>query len=369
MDDAYAADLNESADVIISELNIEDKLENSQTNTNLEVESKLGVAQSGTDLEVENTLGASQNNLLSANEIKLLNGGTFKTIRDAIKNAKSGTTVKLAGTFKAEKDYDPIILTTKLTFITDSSAILDGKNRSPIFIVNSTAAGTTFKNLEIKNGYRSGAGSGIYVRAENVKIYNCNFHDNVGHHGSAICTPNNNYSAKNLLIEKCNFTNNHAVTHAGAILALSDNSRIFNCTFTSNNAYSDTDLQTGYGGAIQIGLDKYFSRGYVYDCKFYNNYVKPVRETAHGGAGCVRDGVEYKNCLFVNNSAAQGGALTFHASGLIENCTFINNSATFYGGALSTGYTKSEMLNENTSDIIHAVIVVPMCAPMITEIA
>ena len=207
MDNVCALELNQSVDGIESELNVEDKLENSQENilnTNLEEESMLNVAQ---DREV---LGQA-----------LLHGGTFSDIREAVKNAKTGEVIKLAGTFKAEKAYDQIVLNRRVTIMSDSSATLNGMGISHIFIVNATAASySEFKNLKFINGYRSNTAAGIYVNAHDIAIRNCVFENNEGHHGSAICTPNDNYTARNLLIENCKFKNNHAVTHAGAIVAM-----------------------------------------------------------------------------------------------------------------------------------------------------
>ena len=326
MDDVCASDLNQNATGIENELNIEDKLGNSQENI------------LNTNLNEQQTFGVDPNN-----EISLLNGGKFSDIRDAINSAKKDYVIKLGGTFKAEKEFDPIIIDKRLTIMSDSSATLDGRGLTHIFIVDEGAAKTTLKNLKIINGYRSSTAAGIYVKTHDVKITGCEFKNNDGHHGSAICTPNDNYTARNLLVENCKFIKNHAVTHAGAIVAMADNSRIYNCTFDSNNAYDPTGVRSAVGGAIQIGMDKFRSRGYVYDCVFKNNWVKPTVEASHGGAGCVRDGVEYRNCIFINNSASQGGALTMHASGLIKNCTFINNSALYYGGAVSTGFSDMDM--------------------------
>ena len=331
MDDVCASDLNQTVTGIENELNIEDKLENSQENV------------INTNSEVEQTLSVSQDDEILGETISLLKGGKFSDIRDAVKSAKSGDVIKLAGTFKAEKAYDHISVGKKLTIMSDSSATLDGNGLTHIIIVNEGGAKSTFKNLNIINGYRLSTGAGIFVKTNDVTITNCEFRNNNGHHGSSICSSSDNNTARNLLVKNCKFINNHAVTHAGAIVALGDNSRIFNCTFDSNNAYDPAGVMTALGGAIQIGLDKSFSRGYVYDCIFKNNWVKPTSEGAHGGAGCVRNGVEYKNCIFINNSAAQGGALTMHASGLIKNCTFINNSATYYGGAVSTGFAEMDM--------------------------
>ena len=330
MGDVCASDLNQSMDGIKSELNIEDKLGNSQENI------------LNTNLEVDNSLSATQNDEILGKTISLSNG-KFSDIRNAISNANDGDTIKLKGTFTAEKSDDYIRVDKKLKFTADSMVTLNGKGISRIFDVGDTAKGSTFNNIKFINAYNTGTSGAMYVKTQDVKVTNCIFQDCYARQGAGISTLYNNDSCVNLIVENCKFIHNHAQRTAGAIAAYGNNTRLINCLFDSNYVYNDVELMTLYGGAIQIGLDDAVSTGYVYNCKFINNYVDPVNERSHGGAGCVRDGITYENCIFVNNSAAQGGALTYHASGLIKNCTFINNSAVYYGGALSTGLVGMDM--------------------------
>uniref|UniRef100_UPI00386AB250 hypothetical protein n=1 Tax=Methanobrevibacter sp. TaxID=66852 RepID=UPI00386AB250 len=323
IDDVCAHDLNQSVDGITSELNIEDKLENSQENI------------LNTNVESYGSLSASQNEEILGATITP-EKHTFESIRAAIEDANDGDTIKLSGTYYAQKEFDQISLNKKLKITADSTAILNAKGLTHIFTVGTGGGGSSFNNLHFKNAYHEGSGGAIFINNKNVKVTNCIFENGNAYQGSGIGTIYNNYSAVNLLIENCKFINNHAQRTAAAISAYGNNTRLINCTFESNKVYNGSS--TGYGGAIQIGLDDDVSYGYIYNCKFYNNYVKPTTERAHGGAGCVRDGIIYENCLFVNNSAAQGGALTYHGSGLIKNCTFINNTAKYYGGALSNGF-------------------------------
>ena len=332
LDDVCASDLNQSMDGIQSELNIKDKLGNSQediVNMNLEEGDQLSVSQDG------DVLGSTIE----------VSGGSFTKVRNAINNANPGDTIKLKGNYYAEKEFDQIRINKQITLTADSRATFDAKGLTHVFVIQENAKKSTFNNLKIVNGYRNGNGAGMYINASGITIKNCIFQNNNALAGAAICTAYNNYSAKNLIIEDCKFVKNHAQKTSGAVAAFGDNTKLTNCIFDSNGASNDIASMAPYGGAIQIGLDDYRARGYITGCKFINNYVDPVNKYAHGGAGCVRDGIEYKNCIFINNSAAQGGALTYHASGLIYNCTFINNSATKYGGALSTGY------NENGYDL------------------
>ena len=331
IDDACASDVNQTVSEIDSELNVEDKLGNSQEN---------GM---NTNADEDNSLRSAQDSEVLGKTIYLLNGGKFSDIRNAVNNANDGDTIKLEGTFVSENEYDQITLNKPVSFTSDSMATLDCKNLSRAFYIRAGGQCSSFYNLNIINSNQIEYYGAIHIKAVNVTIKNCIFENCLAYRGAAISTNYNDTLAANLLIENCQFIKNHVVQYAGAVSAFGDNTRVINCTFDSNTAYNDIDGVIPYGGALQLGLNNVLSRAYVYNCRFINNYVQPKDEEAHGGAGCVRDGVVYENCVFINNSAAQGGALTYHASGMIKNCTFINNTATNYGGALSTGYEYDKM--------------------------
>ena len=331
IDGACASDMNQTASGIDGELNVEDKLGNSQEN---------GLS---TNLDMDSSVNRAQNSEVLGNTINLLNGGKFSDIRNALNNANAGDIIKLGGTFESENEYDQITLNKPVSFTSDSMATLDCKNLSRAFYIREGGRCSSITNLKIINSNQIEYYGAIHIKAVNVTIKNCIFENCLAYRGAAISTTYNESLAANLLIENCQFIKNHVVQYAGGISVFGDNTRVINCTFDSNTAYNDIDGVIPYGGAIQLGLNSGLARGYVYNCRFYNNYVQPKDEEAHGGAGCVRDGVVYENCIFINNSAAQGGALTYHASGLIKNCTFINNTATNYGGALSTGYEYNKM--------------------------
>ncbi|WP_407410509.1 hypothetical protein [Methanobrevibacter sp.] len=335
MDDVSASNLNQSGAGIGSELNLEDKLENSQ-NVMLESNNVLGVAQ---DSEL---LGKST----------VVSGNTFDDIRNAIKNAKNGDTLILRDTYKAEKKYDRIVVDKKIIFTSDSGATLDGNKMSRIMFFNTSSAGSSLKNIKFINGYTDSVTAGVRIEAKNIEVTDCIFENNVALRSAALSTIGNNYTSANLKITNCQFKNNHALISAGAMSVHGDNTEVKNCTFDSNSAYGDPKGSVPYGGAIQVGLDEVISRASVFNCTFLNNHVYSNSVNAHGGAGCVRNGTVYQNCIFINNSASQGGALTYHASGLIRNCTFIDNSAKYFGGALSTGYLVYSTMDLDVVDCI-----------------
>jgi len=325
MEDSYAGDIDGDADELGVESDINDKLINSQDNELMEV--------------------SSQDNVLQAQE-RTPDGHTFKDIKTCIDKSKDGDTIVLSGKYAASDNTSFVNVNKKLTITSKTGATLDGKGISGIFRVN--AAGVVITNLKFING-KDVAGGAIRVLAKDATIENCLFDNNQAYvgGGGAIASAYHVNKSENLKIISCNFTNNHDnrddfsnYSSAGAVGAYSNGSQIINCIFDSNWIKGEL---TSFGGALQIGMDVPDNYGLVDRCIFRNNRVIAPDNNSHGGAGCVRNGVTYSNCLFINNSASQGGALTFHASGDIINCTFINNTADYFGGAISTGYLYETM--------------------------
>ena len=321
IEDSYAAELNEKGNGPIMELNIEDKLGNSQANEILEVDKSSGNVLS-TDYSVD--------------------GRTFHDIQNVINNARAGDTIYLTGDYSANGSESTINIDKRLTITSTSSATLDGEDISSIFNITGDAHGTVISNLRFIHA-EGDVGSAVYILAKNVNVDNCIFENNHANHGGVLSSLYDLYTAENLTIQNCEFRNNSGYfkslqnfSTAGAVGVYGMNSKVINCLFDSNWVKGRGSV---YGGAIQIGLDVNNYKALVYNCTFNNNYAISINRNSHGGAGCVRNGVEYVNCVFTNNHADQGGALTFHASGKLENCTFRDNYANkLYGGAVSTGY-------------------------------
>ena len=322
IEDSVAVELNESVSEMGSDIDIQ--LENSQAKDILEVD--------------------NQDSDVLAAQITV-NGNRYSDIKTAVNNANPQDTIKLSGTYYASDNESYITVNKPLHFVGSGSAVLDGRNLSHAFHVLEGAKGTTFKDIKFINGYAF-TGSAIHVGAKNVVVENCVFEKNKCNRSGAIYTAYDLETAENLLVKNCRFVDNsgyrdHDKECSGAALSVyGKNTVVTDCIFESNYVRSDVAC---YGGAIQVGLDKIGSKVVVSNCIFKNNRAISSTDCSHGGAGCVRNGTEYKNCTFINNSASEGGALTFHASGLISNCTFINNSATLFGGALSTGYQYDTM--------------------------
>ncbi|WP_220607851.1 DUF11 domain-containing protein [Methanobrevibacter oralis] len=323
IDEIHAVELNESSNEVGLLIKNEDKLENSQ------------------EKEILSTTYSS-------------NGGTFTDIKNLISRAKAGDTINLNGNFYADKSDSPISVNKKLKFTSKNGAVLNGKGITRIMNLPLASTGTTLFNLKFINGNTKLAAGAILLGGNNLVIDKCVFNKNHAKNGGAIYSAYNSSRTLNLIIKNCNFTKNTALRGGGAVSAFGNNSKVINCIFDSNGATNKEGI-IPYGGALQIGMDEKNIVERVSKCIFKNNYVSyngndPI---AHGGAGCVRFGTTYEDCVFINNRANQGGALTFHSSGSIKNCKFYNNTAYCYGGALSTGFLiKNNKMNLNVNNCI-----------------
>lgn len=297
----------------------------------------------------KDNLENSQNNVVESSEITL-NGGKFSDIQKAIDNVGDGGTIHLNGYYSAQNNDSVIYVNKNIRIAGGLDTVLDGKNISCIFSIQKTGSNCQISNLKFVNGMDVHGGAMI-ILGKNVVVENSVFENNCANHSGgaiyvlSIFNDSGRYpeEGENLIIKNCNFTNNFAQVAAGAIGVYGNNTQVIGCNFVSNKVKPATNHKS-YGGAIQIGRDEYNLCSYVVNCNFIGNEaIAHDLNNSHGGAGCVRAGITYQNCKFINNSADQGGALTYHASGIIEDCVFINNSAKLYGGALSTGYMDMDM--------------------------
>lgn len=297
----------------------------------------------------KDNLENSQNDVVGSSEITL-NGGKFSDIQKAIDNVGDGGTIHLNGYYSAQNNDSVIYVNKNIRIAGGLDTVLDGKNISCIFSIQKTGSNCQISNLKFVNGMDVHGGSMI-ILGKNVVFENSVFENNYANHSGgaiyvlSIFNDSGRYpeEGENLIIKNCNFTNNFAQVAAGAIGVYGNNTQVIGCNFVSNKVKPATNHKS-YGGAIQIGRDEYNLCSYVVNCNFIGNEaIAHDLNNSHGGAGCVRAGITYQNCKFINNSADQGGALTYHASGIIEDCVFINNSAKLYGGALSTGYMDMDM--------------------------
>lgn len=324
MENSTAVELNTTTDEIGTQIDDGNILENSQNDEILGVD--------------------SQNDRLG--EVRVPTGTTFDDIEKCIRNANDGDTIVLSGIYSANNANSQIQVNKKVTITSYSGATLDGKGQTYIMFVGKD--NVVLNNLKFINS-KGSWGSALYVRAKNVVMQNCLVENCHTEKGGVVSTSYNISESTNMRIENCIFRNNHAYMEnfedyasAGAVGVFGNNAQVINCEFDSNWVKGK---YASYGGALQIGMDDSSYRGSVKNCVFKNNRAISILASSHGGAGCVRFGVEYANCIFINNAADEGGALTMHSSGLITNCTFIENHAIKnYGGAISSGFLYDTMV-------------------------
>ena len=319
IDAVHGVDVNEECDNVVSAINEDDILENSQEDSLLQT-------------------------------TKQLDGGTFRDIQNMIHyEVNNGDTIILNGEFVTNGPESHIVVYKNITFTSTSKATLNANNISGIFVVEAGGSGSSFSNLILKNG-NGGYGGAMLIYGKDVKVTDCEFRDNYAKSGGGAIYTDYDVdihpeSGKNLLVQNCIFENNSARIASGAIGAHGYYTKILNCTFLSNWVY-DKNGNTVFGGAMQIGGMEYVSNSLIKDCRFINNSaISSSKEVySHGGAACIRDGVTYENCLFEGNSADRGGALTAHCSATVRNCTFLSNLAHDFGGAL---YNVDDIISTN----------------------
>lgn len=240
IEDSYAYDLNEDNGDLGLELDEGDKLENSQN---------------------DEILSGSYS----------LNGGTFKDIQNALRNARDGDVIDLSGDFVSESSDDTISVEKSITITSSSSATLNGNGNTQIILVRPAGAGAKISNLKFINGFSNNEGGAIRVFAKNVEISGCQFENNYARSSSgAVHTSYAPRTAENIVIKNCQFTNNSAGNAAGALGVFGFNFLIDQCTFNSNHVNYITN---SYGGAMQVGTDFDESYGFVQNCRFINNYA------------------------------------------------------------------------------------------------
>ncbi len=271
-------------------------------------------------------------------------GNTFDDIQNAIIfDAQDGDTIVL--------DKPLYVSTGNMIFLNKSVSIvgkegmtpvLDAKGLSGILCIQEKGVNVLIKNCEFRNG-KLHHGGAILIVGHDIEIRDCTFKYNEAEGGGAIYTDYDMdpsaIGGNNLKIVNCNFYDNSANLAAGAAGLYGNNTEVINCVFNSNRVYNkNRSPENVFGGAVQLGKTSTYTNSKCVNCSFINNSAISTVDgyESHGGAGCLREGVSYVDCIFVGNKADFGGALNYHSSGNVENCIFENNTALLtYGGALS----------------------------------
>jgi hypothetical protein len=223
---------------------------------------------------------------------------------------------------------------------TELSALLDG------FVIR----GGNAPNL----GGDDSVGGGLTLRDGEARVVGCQFERNRANFGGALYC-----YRSHLTLRHCTFTQNAALTSAGAAFVHEQSAPVLSvCTFSANRA-------TLQGGALVIAVN---SQAVLLNCGFYGNTASSYGGGAvlnnnsrcsfincalsgnasygavHGGGGLrnERGSAELINCTLYGNSAVAGGwILNFLATGLnLANCIL-------WGNTDSTGSGEAAQLSGN----------------------
>lgn len=233
--------------------------------------------------------------------------------------------------------------------------IINGENKSSIFLIRSPDVYVTFKNITFINGLTDNFGGAISIETGHVTVDNCIFANN-----TALNDTNaggiSNYGTKAdrgyLLVNNSLFINNHADHDGGAITTCYANSYIYNCVFIDNSAHRD-------GGAIRVSVYGY---GDVQDCIFMFNHADEWGGAYYSWSGTS----DIKRCIFLNNTAGtNGGAVMVSGDLNLQESIIMNNNGNETGGSF---YIQQPMYNTKTVINVHDNLITNNSSPYGQEI-
>lgn len=294
----------------------------------------------------ETTLSASNNNLFE---------DASSSLENKIVNAENNAKITVSpGEYKIHN----ILITKNITIQGKGDPrdiIINGENKSSIFLIRSPDVYVTFKNLTFINGLTNNFGGAISIETGHVTVDNCMFINN-----TALEDTNaggiSNYGTKEnrgyLLVNNSLFINNHADHDGGAITTCYADSYIYNCVFINNSAHRD-------GGAIRVSV---YGFGDVQDCIFMFNHADEW-----GGAYYSWSGEsDIKRCIFMNNTAGtNGGAVMVSGNINLQDSIIMNNNGNETGGSF---YIQQPMYDKKTVINVHNNLITNNTSPYGQEI-
>ena len=233
--------------------------------------------------------------------------------------------------------------------------IIDGEEKSSIFLIRSNDVHVTFKNITFINGLSDNFGGAISIETGHVTVDNCIFINN-----TALNNTNaggiSNYGTKKergyLLVNNSLFINNHADHDGGAITTCYANSYIYNCVFINNSAHRD-------GGAIRVSV---YGFGDVQDCIFMFNHADEWGGAYYSWSGTS----DIKRCIFLNNTAGTNGGAVMASGNLnLQESIIMNNDGGETGGSF---YIQQPMYNQKTEMNVHDNLITNNTSPYGKEI-
>ena len=193
--------------------------------------------------------------------------------------------------------------------------IIDGEQKSSIFLIRSDEVHVTFKNITFINALTDGFGGAISMETGHVYVDNCNFINNTaGVNAGGISNYGTEEFPGYLLVNNSLFINNHADHDGGAITTCYATSYIYNSVFIANSAHRD-------GGAIRVSV---FGYGTVEDCIFMYNYADEWGGAYYSWAS----NSIINRCIFMNNTAGtNGGAVMVSGNLTLTKSIIVNNTS------------------------------------------
>jgi hypothetical protein len=258
-------------------------------------------------------------------EVDILQYGAFSELNNLVKN---GGEINFDKNYRYDSvldgDLKEITINVANTVINGNGFAVDGANTARLFKI--TADNVTVNNITFKNGKRSGEGAAIQLSSSNNIIANSTFVGNDGYAAVQLASSNNN------LITNCEFNNNKG-SYGGAIcISASNNNQITQSIFTSNEASNN-------GGAITLmGASTSNS---ISNCVFTDN-------EAGFNAGAIAFVSVQKNnvsdSIFINNKASNNGGAIFGMMGenTIENCIFVGTVGSEAAKVRGAAYDESD---------------------------
>ena len=313
-----------------------------------DVNSTLNIQESDmSQIDESNSLVSSEDNSPLSDE--------STDLKSKILNSKNGDKITISpGTYKIHN----INITKNITIQGKGNPrdiIIDGENKSSIFLIRSPDVFVNFKNLTFINGLTDNFGGAISIETGHVTVDNCMFINN-----TALSDTNaggiSNYGTKEnkgyLLVNNSLFINNHADHDGGAITTCYANSYIYNCVFINNSAHRD-------GGAIRVSV---FAYGDVRDCIFMFNHADEWGGAYYSWSG--ESNIE--RCIFLNNTGGtNGGAVMVSGNINIEKSIIANNDGGETGGSF---YIQQPMYNTKTVINVHDNLITNNTSPYGKEI-
>ena len=304
-------------------------------------------------LENNNTITNDDNILEITNNEKLKDSST--DLADKIINANDGDEIIISpGTYKLHN----IEITKNLTLQGNgnpSDIIIDGENKSSIFLIRSDAVHASFKNITFINGLTLNFGGAISMETGHVYVDYCNFINNTALNNTNAGGISNYGTASErgyLFVNNSLFLNNHADHDGGAITTCYAYSYIYNSVFIANSARRD-------GGAIRVSVYGY---GAVEDCIFMYNHADEWGGAYYSWAS----NSVINRCIFMNNTGGtNGGAVMVSGNLTLTNSLIVNNTSNETGGSF---YIQQPMFDALTVINVHDNLITNNTSPLGKEI-